>query len=480
MSDRPLVDYTSKDYAGFRRMMLDAKREHMPEWTSDSPNDFGVVILEMFAYVGDILSFYGDRIATEAFLSTAVSRASVIDHALVLDYRPTGVSPATVDIEFTTSEEVTIPAGTKVTTRPTALTSLDEQGATVTFEVDEDTLVDGTGLVPATEGVTVEELVGFSTGRIDQSAELDQFPVIEGSIKILVDEGVGFTQWSFFERLVEANASRNAYTAREDGRGVVTIQFGDGVNGRVPPSDAEIRAEYRVGLGEVGNVGPGTLRDVQIEDATAASKVIDVVNPSAATGGNDAESSDSIRRNAPAALRSLYRAVTLEDYGSLALRIPGIAKARSVQESYNTVAIYVAPFGEGSAASTGKKEEVQEFMNARKMSNITVLVEDPEFVPINVHVDATILPEYNRSQVSTVLEEKLTAILEFDRVDFGQFIAISQVYNAIGDIEGVSFADVTVLDRGVGDGLGNVQLEDLEIPVVGTITVSATGGILGT
>ncbi len=80
----PPIDYTSRDYAAFRQDMIDAIPTRLPEWTSRSPNDFGITLIELFAYMGDILSFYGDRIANEAFLETATLRSSVLKIAAML------------------------------------------------------------------------------------------------------------------------------------------------------------------------------------------------------------------------------------------------------------------------------------------------------------------------------------------------------------------------------------------------------------
>jgi hypothetical protein len=40
------------------------------DWTDDSPHDPGVTLLELLAYVGDLLSYYQDRVAEEERLRT--------------------------------------------------------------------------------------------------------------------------------------------------------------------------------------------------------------------------------------------------------------------------------------------------------------------------------------------------------------------------------------------------------------------------
>ncbi len=80
------LDYLAKDYASFRRLMLDRLSVLMPQWQERNPADLGVVLVELLAYVGDHLSYQQDAVATEAYLGTARRRVSVRRHARLVDY----------------------------------------------------------------------------------------------------------------------------------------------------------------------------------------------------------------------------------------------------------------------------------------------------------------------------------------------------------------------------------------------------------
>jgi len=82
----PDLDYLAKDYASFRQLMMDRMALLVPEWREKNPADVGVTLVELFAYVGDYLSYRQDAIATEAYLGTARSRVSMRRHACLLDY----------------------------------------------------------------------------------------------------------------------------------------------------------------------------------------------------------------------------------------------------------------------------------------------------------------------------------------------------------------------------------------------------------
>ena len=82
----PEINYLAKDYASFRRLLLDRMSVIMPSWPERNPADVEVALVELLAYVGDHLSYFQDAAATEAYLGTARQRISVRRHARLLDY----------------------------------------------------------------------------------------------------------------------------------------------------------------------------------------------------------------------------------------------------------------------------------------------------------------------------------------------------------------------------------------------------------
>jgi len=85
---RPTIDldYLARDYASFRRLMLDRISSLSPDWRERHAPDLGMTLVEMIAYVADFLAYRQDAVATEAYLGTARRRASVRRHARLVDY----------------------------------------------------------------------------------------------------------------------------------------------------------------------------------------------------------------------------------------------------------------------------------------------------------------------------------------------------------------------------------------------------------
>jgi len=106
----PELDYLAKDYASFRQLILDRLSVVMPEWNERHIPDLGITLVELFAYVGDYLSYYQDAAATEAYLDTARQRISVRRHARLVDYRMHEGCNARTWVHIDTSQDRTLPA----------------------------------------------------------------------------------------------------------------------------------------------------------------------------------------------------------------------------------------------------------------------------------------------------------------------------------------------------------------------------------
>ena len=99
VNGRSLIDYMARDYDSLLQSMREQIPTKLPEWTDyTSEADFGDVLLELFAHMGDILSYYQDRIANESFLSTAQTRRSIIDHLRLIGYRLSTASAAAAQL----------------------------------------------------------------------------------------------------------------------------------------------------------------------------------------------------------------------------------------------------------------------------------------------------------------------------------------------------------------------------------------------
>ena len=83
----PDVDYLTRDYEGFRQLLVSLLDRANTEWTERAAADLGITLAEILAHQFDLLSYAGDRVAEESFLATARDRESVRRHAMLGGYK---------------------------------------------------------------------------------------------------------------------------------------------------------------------------------------------------------------------------------------------------------------------------------------------------------------------------------------------------------------------------------------------------------
>jgi hypothetical protein len=104
-SNTPIsVDYTGRDYYAIRNELIKRVQNRVPDWQGTDPNDFGLALVESFAYMGDLVNYYIDRIANETYLLTATQRDSLLNLAAMYGYRPANYVSASTELQITSSQ----------------------------------------------------------------------------------------------------------------------------------------------------------------------------------------------------------------------------------------------------------------------------------------------------------------------------------------------------------------------------------------
>ena len=481
----PQVDYTSRDYAAIRDDLIALIPNYLPEWTTTDPSDFGITLIELFSYMGDMLNYYIDRAANEGFINTATQRSSVLSIANMLNYTPSTGTPATVSLTFqnSTASIVTVPALTEVATT----TTVNGVSTQIIFETNSAVnvpaavgAIKGSVSVIATQGRTIaDEYLGDSDGTSYQSFTLSQNPLISKTTEVLANDVV-YTEVDY---LIDAGFNDPVYTVSTDADGISYINFGDNISGRVPPVGS-VNVTYRIGGGASGNVGPNTLTYL-LTNVTAG---LTVNNQAAAAGGAEPESTDSIRYNTPFALTALNRAVSLSDYAALSIQVPSVAKAVADGTVYNNIILYIAPFGDNSIKTPGldingasntvfntAATDVLAFLTDKAPATTTVTVLPPVYVPIKISLNLYISDQYRQTNVSNAAYAILETILDFDNVIFAEQFVLQYVLSAISTVDGVMYADVTLLTRADASFTGDITAGSNTISNVSSFLNVAVG-----
>ena len=500
------VDYTSRDYYALRDELIarvkarvnvvDANRQ----WTGEDPADFGIALIEAFAYMGDIVNYYIDRIANETYLPTATQRKNIINIANIYGYTPSGYRSALTTIQFTnaSSSSVLLPAGTQLL----AEVVCDDVVEQLVFTTTEDVTVPaqvgesaGTATVSALHGEDVSlrpenlstggndiagEFLGTSTGSPNQIYTLSENQVVEGSVIVYVQNGDVYEPWEQVIHLADFGPRDAVYSLQLSEDNFVSVVFGDGVSGAIPNIYAGIKVVYSVGGGEIGNIAIGLVSEFLKIPNKSESEVSDiaadvtVTNTTVGVGGVDPESNDSIRSNAPKLLRAFNRAVSLSDYANLALGVTNVGKAKAEAESPNSVTLYVAPqrnigsldsfpgYNDTGAVLTTEwttlQEDVIEYLTDKIQVGVSLTVSPPTYVPVNVSITYSASPQVDTTVVEQAIKNTLLTEFDYANIEFGTIITPEDIEFVLKQVDGVRWVRVASVTRATNQPAGITSL----------------------
>ncbi len=459
------ISYSNKDYESLRQELLARVPQLTDRWTDFNESDLGVVLLELFCGVGDMLAYYLDAQAAEAFLPTARQRQNVINLCKLIGYRLDTPVAATTTPRFSLPSaldaDVTIPAGT------VCRASLDD--GDVEFETTEDAVIPHGQLtceIGARQGTRKSEEF-TATGEPNQRCALNSTSIAQGSVRVSVASAF-WQETTFFS---DCGADSQCFQLETDGLDTTWVVFGDGSHGGIPPAGETIAVEYLETLGSKGNIGRNLVTEVVTPVYSGGAQVqLTITNPVPATNGCDRETLDHAKLQAPAELRSLWKAVTKDDYKALAEGFPGVAKVQVLDPNdcanirYYQVNMAVAPDG-GGLPSPLLKQQLAEFVESRKVITIEVNIYDPSYRPVAIDAEVFVYPTEDPGIVRGRIEEALRGFFSFDGMSFGQSVYFSDIVALLDGVRGVSHvtmfspqADVEIKPGQIA-ALGEVRLD---------------------
>ena len=295
-------------------------------------------ILDVLAYNTHINGLTSNFAINESFLGTAQLRSSVVSLATGIGYIPDSKTSAqgTVNVSANLSAVsgrpslIYLPAFTKFTA------TIDD--VAYTFQTKEvfSATDNGTGIynfktsigslaIPIFEGILKEKtfLVGASEDRFADTYIIPDLNMDADTAIVRVYNSYGSTTNSVYTNLTKANtinSTSSVYILKEAPNGFYQLSFGGGgALGKSPLAGNAITLQYISTGGKTGNLATSyTASDTISVDGISYN--LTTTSATISTGGDDRESIESIRKNAPFQYATQNRMVTPEDYTSIILR----------------------------------------------------------------------------------------------------------------------------------------------------------------
>lgn len=307
-------------------------------------------------------------------------------------------------------------------------------------------------VVKATNGETRHEILGNGDGsKAFQAFDLKQPPLtyvaapnpagVDSTLKVFVNE----VEWHAVDDLVTLDRTAHNFVTRTDDAGKTTVVFGDGQTGaRLPTGAANIRAEYRNGIGRSGNVQAKQISLL----VSRPLGVKDVINPLRASGGADKETRDQARKNVPLAVTALDRLVSVQDYADFARTFAGIAKASAQRlSSGQRELVHLTIAGIDDVPIDSSSDLYRNLVLALRRygdPDLPIQVDLREWLALVISARLYLQADYVWEKVVGDVRAKLLDTFSFDRRELGQDAVLSEAIAAIQTVPGVAYVDVDV------------------------------------
>lgn len=329
-----------------------------------------------------------------------------------------------------------------------------------------DTVTIYANVARATHGETKEEVLGSGdASQPYQHFTLRQPPLTytsastpsgaESTLQVRVNELL----WHEVPTLYGHEPSDRIFVTSIDDDSKTTIEFGDGRTGaRLPTGQENVKATYRKGIGLEGNLKAEQLSLLM----TRPLGVKRVTNPIAASGGDNPESLERARHNAPLTVLTLDRIVSLQDYEDFARAYAGIAKALATWTWSGQVrGVFVTVAGPNGQDVPNDSITHKNLLSAMQKSGdpyIPLRVQSYRKAFFRIAANVKVDIDYKTELVLAAVEKSLRSHFSFDARAFGQAVSLSEVMAVIQAVPGVLAVDVNQLNRTDslgGDGLKN-------------------------
>jgi hypothetical protein len=271
----------------------------------------------------------------ESFLGTAQLRSSLVSLATGIGYIPDsktasrGLITITLDLSGVTSPPASLqlPAFFRFSAVVDDITytfqTIENYTATNNNGIYRFTTTEGSTSIPILEGT--RKTKNFNVGEFNE-ADVYVIPDVDLDVDTTtVDffESPSSTEFTSFTNIIDitsVNENSTIFILKEAPNGFYQLSFGNnGILGQSPTAGGLIEVNYLSTRAALAN-GAGTFTpiDTVIVDGQTFTPTVGLVSRS--TGGDDKESIESIRTNAPFQYASQNRMVTAEDYQAIILR----------------------------------------------------------------------------------------------------------------------------------------------------------------
>ena len=391
-------------------------------------------IIDVLAYNTFYNSFNANVNMNEIFLDTAQIRNNVVSHAKSLGYVPRSITSAFAEINVVVNSPAGTPASLNMPRGTTFSTTLD--GKNYAFVNLEAVTIQPSGGVYTFPSLKVNQGVLRSQSYIvDDTSTAQKYTIPDANIdtatlvvKVKTNStSTDFEVYTLVTNIVDVGSTTNAYFLQAGIDGKYEIYFGDNVFGRQLIAGNVVEIEYLTTDGATPNNATVFKLTGNVSGNTNAT----VTLVSKAGGGSAAETTDSIKFNAPLSFLSQNRVVTADDYKAIvknnytnteSISVWG-GEEQAVPE-YGKVFLSIKPSNAEVLTESEKQFIKDSILKSKNLVSITPEIVDPDFTFIKLeaffkydpNLTSLTAGELKNAVIATITNYNDTNLKKFDGV----------------------------------------------------------------
>ena len=423
---------SSLDYADIRSALVEYLRRNTDFTDYDFEGSTLSAVVDLLAYNTYYTAFNTTMAVNESFLPSASLRDNIVRIAKQLGYTAKSKTSSTAQVEL--KVDFTAVAAVDQRLVPKFLTlkkgncfiasNPENRSETYQFSVLEDVVSpienniclvsnqEGNDNLKVTEGVYLTFNFVVNDTIPNQKFIIPTANLDAETIRVNVRENANSSSLTKFEKvtnILDVSADDPIFFVQEIDDSRYELIFGDGVLGKALEDGQVIEVSYLTSSGENGNniqnfVFSGEIYD---ENSSRILNGINVTVKSSSSGGDDIESDEAIKANAPKFYSAQNRAVTLEDYKVITQRLYSaiadiIVYGGETEEppEYGRVKIAIKP-KYSDLLSNSTKNEILSKLRKFTVASVTPVIVDPSIVDVLVRAKIY----YNQTQTNLIPEQ---------------------------------------------------------------------------
>lgn len=330
----PLVNFSNLDFDQIKTTLKDYLRSNSNFTDYDFEGSNLSTILDVLAYNTYITSYNANMITNEVFIDSATLRENVVSLARNIGYVPRSRKAATATVSFfvDTSNITPVPSSLTLEKGVVASTSGSFGNQSFVFSILDDITVPVFNNIAIFENIKIYEgirLVNnftFNSNNLNQRFILPNSGIDTDLISVIVrnnEQSTISVKYSLQDSLFDIDNDSKVFFLQEIEDERYEILFGDGLFGKKLEEGNFIEVGYITSNGDSANgvsqftfAGRLTYTRNSIE-YNVTSGISLLTTGLIASGGENIESVDSIKKYAPRIYASQNRALTANDYETL-------------------------------------------------------------------------------------------------------------------------------------------------------------------